>query len=95
MIGDIEEYVDADGKLIDQQPAYKKIPNAKGALQLDEKLVSGWVKQEALGPEVKKVGRYNVNPMLKNMIYEVDFPDIQMKDYAENVIAKNMLSQVD
>jgi hypothetical protein len=28
-------------------------------------------------------------------MYEVEFPDGQVKEYAANVIAKNMLSQID
>ena len=33
--------------------------------------------------------------MLNYMIYDVYFPDGQVKDYSGNVIAKKMLSQVD
>jgi hypothetical protein len=29
------------------------------------------------------------------MVYEVDFPDGQVKEYAANVIAEDMLTQVD
>ena len=32
--------------------------------------------------------------MLNSMIYEVEFPDVQVEDYAVNVIAENILSQV-
>ena len=32
--------------------------------------------------------------MLNYMIFKVEFPDVQMKYYAENFIAKNMVSQV-
>ena len=32
--------------------------------------------------------------MLDSMIYKVKSPDGQVKDYAENFISKNMLSQV-
>ena len=33
--------------------------------------------------------------MLNSIMYEVEFPGGQVKDYASNDIAKNMLSQVD
>ena len=33
--------------------------------------------------------------MLNYMIYEKEFPSVQMKDYAANVITENMLSQFD
>ena len=46
MIVDIEDYVDANGRLIDQQPAYNKMLNAEVVLQLDEKFASGRLKQK-------------------------------------------------
>ena len=33
--------------------------------------------------------------MLNSIIYEVEFPDRQVKEYSANMIAKNMLTQVD
>ena len=69
--------------------------NAKVALQPYYKFVAGRAKQRELGPEGNIVGRYDASHMMKSMIYEVDFPDGQVKDYAVNVIAENMLSQVD
>ena len=40
-------------------------------------------------------GTYDDNPFLNTIIYEVEFPDGQVKDNAANVIAENMLTQVD
>jgi hypothetical protein len=40
-------------------------------------------------------GSYDSNPYLNSMIYEVEFPDGQIKEYAANIIAENMLTQVD
>ena len=68
MILDIEDSIDVNGKFIDQQPAYDKITNFKVALQLDEEIFAGRVKQKSLGPESKIVGRYDANPMLNYMI---------------------------
>ena len=79
MIEDIEDSVDVNGILIAQKPAYDNILNFKIALQWDEKVVADQAKQRELGPEGKIFGRYDANPMLKYMIYEVDFPDGQMQ----------------
>ena len=95
MISDIKYSVDADGILIDQKPTYNKMMNSDLALQLDEKFVADRVKKLALGPEGKIVERYNANPILKYIIYELEFPDVQVEDYTVNVIAENILSQVD
>ena len=68
--------------------------NVKVELQLDEKVVSGKVKHRLLAPEDNMAGRYDANPMLNSMIYEGEFPDGQVKDYAANVITENMISQI-
>ena len=95
VISDIDDSVDANGILIDQQPAYGKSINVKIALQLDKKVVTGGVKHQYLVPEGKILGRYGGNPILNSMIYEVEFPDSQVKDYVENVIPDIMISKVD
>ena len=41
------------------------------------------------------IGNYNDNPFLNTMIYDVEFPDGTIKEYAANVIADNMYAQVD
>ena len=35
------------------------------------------------------------NPILDTRVYEVEFPDGQVMEYAANVIAENLYSQVD
>ena len=41
------------------------------------------------------IGSYHENPLLNSIIYDVKFPDGEVKEYAANVIAQNMYSQVD
>ena len=53
------------------------------------------VKRRALGPDGKTSGEYHENPIQNSVVYEVEFPDGQVKEYAANTIAENMLSQVD
>ena len=40
-------------------------------------------------------GVYDNNPFVNTMVYDVQFPDGQIKEYAANVIAENMYKQVD
>jgi hypothetical protein len=95
VIPDIEDSVDATGRLLNQQPAYDRILHSEVALQLGEEMVVGKVTRRAVGPDGTTVGTYDDNPMLNSIVYEVEFPDGQLKDYAANVIAENMLTQVD
>eukprot|EP00957_Ditylum_brightwellii_P139879 10659412-Ditylum_brightwellii.AAC.1 len=55
----------------------------------------GKVIRHATGPHGETVGRYHDDPRLNSMIHEVEFPDGQIKDYAANVIAENIITQVD
>jgi hypothetical protein len=95
VLPDIEDTVDAKGKLLNQMPAYDQILNAEVSLQLGDDMALGKVTQRAVGPDGNVAGTYDDNPMLNTMIYEVEFPDGQMKEYAANIIAENMLTQVD
>ena len=94
-IPDVEDIVDSTGKLLDQQPDYDKLINAEILLQLDDKMVMGKVKGRSLGDDGKVVGSYDDNPILNSIIYDVEFPYGQVKEYAANILAENMLSQVD
>jgi hypothetical protein len=69
--------------------------HSEAALQLGESLSTGKVMQRALGPDGRIAGTYDDNPMLNSIVYEVEFSDGQVKEYAANVIAENMLTQVD
>jgi hypothetical protein len=95
VVPEVEDTVDANGKLLDQNPAYDRLINSEVALQLGDKMSIGKVSQRAIGPDGRTVGSYDDNPYLNSVVYEVEFPDGQVKEYAANVIAENMLTQVD
>ena len=56
--------------------------------------MTGKVKRHALGPGGRTIS-WSDNPIMNSMIYEVEFPDRQGKEYSTNIIAENILSQVD
>ena len=41
------------------------------------------------------IGAHNENPLLNTLVYNVEFPDGDVKKYAAKLIAENVLSQVD
>ena len=49
----------------------------------------------SLGPEGTVVGSYEEKPLHNSIIYDVEFNDGTVKEYSANVIAENMLTQVD
>jgi hypothetical protein len=94
-VPEIEDTVDSRGHLLNQQPAYDKLINAEVQLQLGDDITSARVSKRATGSDGKTVGTYNDNPILNSIVYEVEFPDGQVKEYSANTIAENMLTQVD
>ena len=87
--------LDESGKLLNQQPMYDNFINAEVSLQLDDRMAVGKVTKRAVDPEGQTVGVYDDDPRLNSVVYEVEFKDGQVKEYAANVIAENMMSQVD
>ena len=51
--------------------------------------------RRSIGPDGKIVGAFNENPILNTLVYDVEFLDGAVKQYAANVIAENVLNQVD
>jgi hypothetical protein len=66
-VPDIEDMVHANGKLLNQQPAYDKILHSEVSLQLGESMTVGKVTRRALGPNGTVAGTYDENPCLKTM----------------------------
>ena len=64
-------------------------------VQAEEGHVSGKVTKRVLGPDGKVAGKYDDNPYLNSIIYEVELADGRIKEYGANIIAENMLTQVD
>jgi hypothetical protein len=81
--------------LLNQQPTYERILHSEVSLQLGDEMSVGHVTKRAIGPDGTIAGTYDENPYLNSMIYEVEFPDEQVQEYAANTIAENMLTQVD
>ena len=64
-------------------------------MQVNDAMQNGVVKRRSVGPDGKLAGKYDDNPALNSLVCEVEFPDGTMKECAANVIAENVISQVD
>ena len=76
-------------------PAYDQILDSKVSLQMGEEMSAGKEIQHALGTDGMVAGTYDENPFLNTMIYEVELPNGDVKEYAVDIITKNILMQVD
>ena len=57
--------------------------------------VAGKVIKQVFGPDGKVAGKYDDNPYLNSIMYEVELADGRIKEYGANIIVDNMLTQVD
>ena len=58
-------------------------------------MCTGKVIQRALVTNWILYGTYDKDLFLNTTIYEVDFPNKDVKEYAKNIITENMIKQVD
>ena len=89
------DIIDAAGKPINQQSVADLLLNAEVLLPQGETTQMAKVVRRAVDDDGKLVGNFNENPILNTLVYEVQFPDGAIKPYAANIIAENILTQVD
>ena len=95
VVSDIEDAVNTNGTFLKHNPAYDKILNSEVSLQWVETISTVKVNKCVIGNDGTTASTYDSNPYLNSMIYQVEFHGVQVKEYAANVIAKNILTQVD
>ena len=90
-----EDPVDATGRAINEKPFSDYLIHAEVLLPQGEEMKSAKVVGRSKDSEGKVLGEFDANPLLNSIIYDVEFPDGAIKQYAANVIAENMFSQID
>ena len=92
---DHEDILDSTGRILEQQLAFDKIINAEVMIQNGDEMAMGKAARRSLDADGRTTGTYHDNPFLNTITYDVEFPDGQVKEYGANIIAENMLTQVD
>ena len=90
-----EDILDSTGRILEQQPAFDKIIDAEVMIQNGDEMAMGKVARRSLDADGRMTGTYHDNTFLNTITYNVEFPDGQVKEYGANIIAENMLTQVD
>ena len=89
------DIVDDQGKPLHPTLATYILMNAEVLLPQGEELRLSKVIQRSVDSDGKVGGNYNDIPVLNNFLYDVQFPDGAIKTYLTNLIAENILMQVD
>jgi hypothetical protein len=78
-----------------EQPMTDHLIHSEVRLPQRDHMKSATVKGRSLNEKGELIGTYNSNPILNTLVYDVEFPDGEIKEYSANIIAENMFSQVD
>ena len=90
-----EDPVDAAGRAVLERPFTDNIIRAEVLLPQGENMKPAKVKGRAKDINGNVIGSYDDNPILNSLVYDVEFEDGVVKQYAANTIAENMYAQVD
>ena len=91
----VEDPVDAAGKALYDKPFTDYLIHAEVLMPQEEELQVAKVKDRTKDADGNTIGTNDSNPILNSIIYDVEFPDGPIKQYAANTIAENMYSQLD
>ena len=90
-----DDPVDVTGQAVFEKPFNDLLINAEVLLPQGEDLKPAKVKGRSKDIHGDIIGTFDDNPLLNSILYDVEFPDGAVKQYAANTIAENMYSQVD
>ena len=90
--GGVGETPDIDNATPEEGDMYL---GAEVTLPQGDKMVAGKVRRRKRNSSGELFGRSHRNPMHDTRIYEVEFPDGEVSEYAANTIAENMFMQCD
>ena len=92
---DDNDPIDTDGTSVFEKPITDQWINAELKLPQGELIRTAKVLGQSKDGDGQPVGMYDPNPLLNTAIYDVEFPDGEIREYAANLIAENMYAQVD
>ena len=90
-----EDPVTAENEALLERSVTDTLISAEVLLPQGEELKSATVIGRTKNDFGQEVGSFHNNPLLNTIIYDVQFPDGSIREYAANVIAQNMYMQVD
>ena len=87
--------LDATGAPLHPTLVADTLLNAEVLLPQGEDMRLAKVIRRSVGENGRVVGHHSDNPILNTILYDVEFPDGAVKPYSANIIAENILGQVD
>ena len=89
------DLVDAAGRPIMLNSITDALINAEVLLDKDDSAALAKVVRRAVDSQGRMIGEWNANPILNTLVYECEFNDGTIKEYAANTIASNIYEEGD
>ena len=89
---DNNDQINKDGTSVFEKPITDQWINAKLKLPQGENFQNAKVISQSKDGNGEPVGSYDINPFLNTTIYDVEFPDGEIREYCANIMAENMYS---
>ena len=90
-----EDPIDNSGRSVFEKPVLDHLIHAEVTLPQGENMQLAKVVGRTRNDDGTQIGTFDIDPMLNTLVYDVQFPDGSVKEYAANTIAENIYSQVD
>ena len=87
-----EDTVTHTGEAMFEKPLTDMIINAELSLSQGELMQPAKVIGRSKDEHGKIVGTYDTNPLLNTLVYDVEFPDGDVREFSANIICENMYS---
>ena len=92
---DDNDPISSPGVAMFEKPITDRLIHSELYLPQGEEMQAAKVIRRSKDADGNIIGTYDDNPMLNSLVYDVEFPDGEIREYSANVIAENMFSQVD
>ena len=89
------DLVDAGGRPLMLHSLTDALINSEVLLEKDDATAIARVVRRAVDSQGKVIGEWNSNPILNTLVYECEFNDGTVKEYAANTIASNIYEEGD
>ena len=87
--------LDDNETLMFEEPIDDILINTECNLPLKNQLHPAIVKKRSIDKDGREIGMFDPNPVLNTVLYDVEFNDGSVRQYTANMIAQNLVDQVD
>ena len=90
-----QDPLDSNGSPKFESPITDYLNYSEIHLPQGEEMRAAKVLRRSRNEDGEIIGTHNENPLMNTLVYDVEFPDGEVREYSANILAENMYAQVD